>query len=79
MGGDCSPAIRQAVIGLIVLDHETRHIRGTLDEAAAECESVGVDAQSAQWAGLTKDEGRVIAWLHLMALNPSTPPQTKKS
>jgi hypothetical protein len=73
--GDCSFAARRAIIGLIVLDHESQHIRGILNEEGAECASVGNDTHAAQLVGLSATQGRVIAYLHLMALNPSTPEQ----
>lgn len=71
--GRCPESARRSVIALSVVAHEAMHLRGILDEAAAECSSIAEGQRSGELAGLSPEQGRMIGYLHLMALNPSTP------
>lgn len=73
--GRCPESARRSVIALSVVAHEAMHLRGILDEAAAECSSIGEGQRSGELVGLSAEQGRMIGYLHLMALNPSTPPE----
>lgn len=73
--GRCNEAARRSAIALSVVAHEAMHLRGILDEDAAECASIGEGERAGVLAGLSAEQGRMIGYLHLMALNPSTPPQ----
>ncbi len=71
--GRCSDSARRSVIALAVVAHESMHLRGILDEAAAECSSIAEGQRSGELVGLSPEQGRMIGYLHLRALNPSTP------
>ncbi len=71
--GRCSENARRTVIALSVVAHEAMHLRGVLDEGAAECSSIGAGQRTGELVGLSAEQGRMIGYLHLMALNPSTP------
>jgi hypothetical protein len=73
--GRCRDSARETVIALSVVAHEAMHLRGVLDEGAAECASIGAGERTAELTGLTPEQGRMIGYLHLRALNPSTPPE----
>lgn len=71
--GRCSDAAVRSVIALSVVAHEAMHLRGILDEDAAECASIGEGENSGRLAGLSAEQGRMVGYLHLVALNPNTP------
>lgn len=71
----CSDDAVRSVVALSVVTHESMHIKGQLDEAGAECDSLGQGPVLAQTLGLRPAQGAVISWLHYSAMNPSTPPQ----
>lgn len=73
--GRCPESARASVVALSVVAHESMHLRGILDEAAAECTSIAEGQRAGELIGLSAEQGRMIAYLHLMALNPNTPPQ----
>ncbi|MEN0015314.1 MAG: hypothetical protein AAGC46_18225, partial [Solirubrobacteraceae bacterium] len=73
--GDCSQTALDSVVALSTITHESMHLRGVLDEGQAECTSVAAAVQAAKLAGLTENEGRMIGYLHLLGMNPDTPPQ----
>ncbi len=73
--GRCPESARRSVVALAVVAHEAMHLRGILDEAAAECASIGEGQRSGELVGLSAEQGRMIGYLHLKALNPSTPHQ----
>ncbi len=73
--GRCPPSAVKSVVALSVVAHESMHLRGILDEAAAECTSIGEGIRTGELAGLTAEQGRMIAWAHYAALNPNTPEQ----
>lgn len=73
--GRCSDSARRSVIALSVVAHEAMHLRGILDEREAECASIGEGQRSGELVGLSPEQGRMIAYVHLMALNPNTPGQ----
>ena len=73
--GRCSESARRTIVALSVVAHESMHLRGVLDEAAAECTSIGEGQRTGQLVGLSPEQGRMIGYLHLMALNPGTPPE----
>ncbi|MBJ7472721.1 MAG: hypothetical protein JHD16_15555 [Solirubrobacteraceae bacterium] len=71
--GRCPESARRSIVALSVVAHESMHLRGILDEAAAECSAIAEGPRTAKLAGLTPEQGRMIGYLHLMALNPNTP------
>lgn len=73
--GRCSESARASIVALSVVAHESMHLRGILDEGAAECSSIAEGQRSGELVGLSAEQGRMIAYVHLMALNPNTPPQ----
>jgi hypothetical protein len=73
--GRCSKSALQSVVALSTVTHESMHLRGILDEAAAECESITEGERAGVLAGLTPEEGRMIGYVHMTAMNPNTPPQ----
>lgn len=73
--GRCNPSARRSIVALSVVAHESMHLRGILDEAQAECASLGEGARAGTLAGLTAGQGQMIAYLHLVSLNPNTPAQ----
>lgn len=73
--GYCSTEARQSVVALMVTTHEAMHLRGIMDEAAAECGAITYAPKMAKAAFLTPEQGRVMAWIHWQGLNPNTPSQ----
>lgn len=77
--GRCSPEARQSVIALMVTTHEAMHLRGILNEAAAECAAITYAPKAAELAFLTPEQGRVMGWIHWRGLNTNTPEQYRVS
>lgn len=73
--GRCPESARQTIVAMSTIAHESMHLAGVLDEAQAECSSIAAGERTAQLTGLRPEQGRMIAYLHLTALNPNTPEQ----
>lgn len=71
--GRCPDSALASVVALSTIAHESMHLKGILDEAQAECASIGSGDALAQFTGLSAEQGRMISYLHLMAMNPNTP------
>jgi hypothetical protein len=69
----CGPDAQRSVVALSVVVHESMHLRGQLDEARAECESIGESQTLATTLGAPIAQARMISWLHYAAMNPYTP------
>jgi hypothetical protein len=57
----CSQADTQAAMGLIVLTHESVHMRGVIDEGLTECEAERRVATTAVALGLTPQSAQSVA------------------
>jgi hypothetical protein len=73
--GSCPPTALKSIVAISTVAHESMHLRGILDEAAAECQSITESERAGVLAGLTAEEGRMIGYVHFSAMNPNTPPQ----
>ena len=64
---------RDQVVAVHVLTHESMHLSGRLDEAAAECAAMQRDAQTARLLGAPADRAAALAvsyWRNLYPLMP---------
>ena len=71
--GDRTPSARPDVDGAVavhVLTHEAMHLRGLLDEGAAECAAVQRDAAAARLLGASDDEARRTARTYWLVVYP---------
>ena len=57
----CSKADTRAAIGLVVLTHESVHMRGVMDEGETECEAERRVATTAVTLGLTQASAQAVA------------------
>lgn len=71
--GDHDEPSRDEVVAVHVLSHEARHMAGTTDEAAAECQAVQRDAWTAQLLGASAEEGLALARRYWREVYPNMP------
>jgi hypothetical protein len=58
------------VVAVHILSHESMHMRGEKDEAAAECEAMQRDARTAALLGASSVDARALARRYWLALYP---------
>lgn len=73
--GRCPDTALRSVVAINVIAHEAMHLKGTLDEREAECQSIGESQRASELAGSTPEEGRMVGYVHLAAMNPNSPEQ----
>lgn len=73
--GACAGREERAARALAVLTHEIMHLRGTQDEARAECQARGRVAQVAQTFGIGPAGGAQIARWQTVVWSQELPPQ----
>ena len=78
LGFTCNPAVSRAARALHVLAHESWHLRGVRDEAAADCYAFQRTALAAERLGAGLEGARAVARL-AMALRSETAPAEYRS
>ena len=63
----------QEVIAVHVFSHESMHMAGITDEAAAECAAMQRDTETATLLGATHEAARVLALNYWLAVYPRMP------
>ena len=69
----CDERVHDVVLAVHLLSHEAQHLRGVLDEAAADCYAFQTDALVAEELGATPEQARLVA-AHLAATIPAITP-----
>lgn len=71
-GGQAHPS-RDEVIAVHILSHESRHMAGTMNEAAADCEAMQRDAWTASLLGASPEEAQRLARFYWRVVYPNMP------
>ena len=73
LGGDYAHPSQDEIIAVHVLSHESRHMAGTVNEAAADCQAMQRDAWTARLLGATNEEARELARSYWRTVYPHLP------
>lgn len=73
MGGDYSDPSADEVVAVHVLSHEARHMAGTVNEAAADCQAMQRDARTATLLGATPAQALHLARTYWRTVYPRMP------
>ena len=74
-GDNCGDDVQALAWGVDVLTHESFHLRGVIDEAVTECDSLQTMAWTATQLGATPEQAQGLARLQLATGYPTMPSQ----